>query len=484
MQISRYRDAWRRRLDREVDRFNPHVIHAGHLWWDAQLALETGVPYVVSAWSARADGLRRPHPLRVHSSSKRPKTPAGIFVPHQALSRRGASHVSASCPITSPSCRRPSIRAAWPARAASRQRWLERFGLPDADGPIVVARATGNSDSGLDVLINAAARCQSRRRFTTASAPDRSSPSPQCRTGSRVDSAGGTARARPIASGRDSPRCRLARAVAGGRSGGVSLPASRPMVWTCCGHWPPARRPSSLPSGGLDWLAGCAGRSHDSRRRPRTVGRGDDRGPGRILEGDGESASAVPQHPGWPRRQAKSPRPIDAAHRTVRPIAVASELSRTRREKRNCRQAQNPEKTAAGKGEIREHDGRLAAAPTRTSTPPPPAHCGKTLPPPAASQSEKSQLPGAGAADGNAPSPAGPSADPTRTLGKDLEGLLDLLGDQSLDRASGCRISDSFSLPPRVARISDWTFSALSGSFRWSQSTKIGRTAQGNRNSV
>jgi hypothetical protein len=38
-------------LDAEVDQFDPHIVHAQHVWVGAQLALETGVPYVASAWS-------------------------------------------------------------------------------------------------------------------------------------------------------------------------------------------------------------------------------------------------------------------------------------------------------------------------------------------------------------------------------------------------------------------------------------------------
>ena len=37
---------------------------------------------------------------------------------------------------------------------------LDRFGLPAGSEPIVVARATTDADSGLDVVLNAAARCQ------------------------------------------------------------------------------------------------------------------------------------------------------------------------------------------------------------------------------------------------------------------------------------------------------------------------------------
>ncbi len=49
-ELSQYRDQLRRRLDGQIDRFNPHIIHAQHIWVLGQLALETGVPYVLNAW--------------------------------------------------------------------------------------------------------------------------------------------------------------------------------------------------------------------------------------------------------------------------------------------------------------------------------------------------------------------------------------------------------------------------------------------------
>ena len=48
--IVAYRDALRHHLDAEVDGFDPHVIHAQYIWIAGQLALETGVPYVLNAW--------------------------------------------------------------------------------------------------------------------------------------------------------------------------------------------------------------------------------------------------------------------------------------------------------------------------------------------------------------------------------------------------------------------------------------------------
>jgi hypothetical protein len=51
-ELAQYRERLRRRLDAQILQFDPHVIHAQHVWVLGQLALETGVPYVLSAWAA------------------------------------------------------------------------------------------------------------------------------------------------------------------------------------------------------------------------------------------------------------------------------------------------------------------------------------------------------------------------------------------------------------------------------------------------
>jgi hypothetical protein len=49
-QLNAYRDVLRRRMDAHIDRFDPHVLHADYAWVLGQLALESGVPYVLNVW--------------------------------------------------------------------------------------------------------------------------------------------------------------------------------------------------------------------------------------------------------------------------------------------------------------------------------------------------------------------------------------------------------------------------------------------------
>lgn len=57
VELDTYRRVLRKRLDNEVHQFNPHVIHCQHIWVLGHLALETGVPYLLTAHAAELDAL-------------------------------------------------------------------------------------------------------------------------------------------------------------------------------------------------------------------------------------------------------------------------------------------------------------------------------------------------------------------------------------------------------------------------------------------
>jgi hypothetical protein len=88
-QLAQYRDQVRRRLDAEIDRFDPHVIHAQHIWVQGQLALETGVPYVLNGWGPELIDYERDE--RYRSLADQAAENAGrILVPHESILRRVA----------------------------------------------------------------------------------------------------------------------------------------------------------------------------------------------------------------------------------------------------------------------------------------------------------------------------------------------------------------------------------------------------------
>lgn len=57
-QVAEYREVYRRALEEEVDKFDPQIIHCQHAWLQANLALETGVPYVLTARWKNIQGYR------------------------------------------------------------------------------------------------------------------------------------------------------------------------------------------------------------------------------------------------------------------------------------------------------------------------------------------------------------------------------------------------------------------------------------------
>lgn len=54
-ELTDYRQILRDHLDAEVHTFDPHIIHVQSAWLLGQLALETGVPYVLSVWGPELD---------------------------------------------------------------------------------------------------------------------------------------------------------------------------------------------------------------------------------------------------------------------------------------------------------------------------------------------------------------------------------------------------------------------------------------------
>jgi len=57
-ELTAYRQAIRAALDEEIAAFDPRIIHSQHIWVGGHLALETGVPYVLSAYADELAALR------------------------------------------------------------------------------------------------------------------------------------------------------------------------------------------------------------------------------------------------------------------------------------------------------------------------------------------------------------------------------------------------------------------------------------------
>lgn len=85
-QLSTYRDVLRHELDVEVDSFDPQIIHAQHVWMWGQLALESGVPYVVSAWGPEFVSRARDDRYRLFADQAA-ENAGRIFVPDEHIRR-------------------------------------------------------------------------------------------------------------------------------------------------------------------------------------------------------------------------------------------------------------------------------------------------------------------------------------------------------------------------------------------------------------
>lgn len=86
-QLAQYRDQVRRHLDAQIDRFDPHVIHAQHIWVQGQLALETGVPYLLNAWGPELIDYASDDRYRA-LADQAAENAGRILVPHESLLRR------------------------------------------------------------------------------------------------------------------------------------------------------------------------------------------------------------------------------------------------------------------------------------------------------------------------------------------------------------------------------------------------------------
>lgn len=88
-QLADYRQEFRQYLDQEVAEFDPQIIHSQHIWLEGQLALETGVPYLLTGWEPELDWWPDPrfYPLVEQAAENASR----IVVHSQALAERIAS---------------------------------------------------------------------------------------------------------------------------------------------------------------------------------------------------------------------------------------------------------------------------------------------------------------------------------------------------------------------------------------------------------
>lgn len=92
-QLADYREHFRQQLDQEIVDFDPQLLHAQHIWLEGQLALESGVPYVLTAWDEELDWW--PDPRYYSLVEQTAENASRIVVATEALAERIASRAEA-----------------------------------------------------------------------------------------------------------------------------------------------------------------------------------------------------------------------------------------------------------------------------------------------------------------------------------------------------------------------------------------------------
>ena len=85
--LADYRQAFREAIDDEIDRWNPDILHIQHVAVHAQLALESGAPYVATAWGPELDVAGRDNRFR-HLVEQAAENAGRILVGSDELRRR------------------------------------------------------------------------------------------------------------------------------------------------------------------------------------------------------------------------------------------------------------------------------------------------------------------------------------------------------------------------------------------------------------
>jgi len=157
-QIADYRGVLRQAFNEEVDEFDPHVIHVQHAWLMANLALETGVPYVLSVHEANLSAYGNDERFREWTEQAL-ENAGRIVVGSQYLAER--VHRGFGIDPDRVTLVRPGLDVARYNTPSPRNEILTRLDLP-ISGPVVVCAGKLLSCSAVDQLLSAAARYEVR----------------------------------------------------------------------------------------------------------------------------------------------------------------------------------------------------------------------------------------------------------------------------------------------------------------------------------
>lgn len=153
-QIAQYRDVLRRCLDEEIAEFDPQVLHAQHIWLLGHLALEAGVPYVLSATGSDLLGYAADE--RYRRFAEEAAENAGRILAPSDFTRRQVL-ATFDVPEDRVETIYPAIDLQRFASLPPRAKSLATLGLPADTGPVIALVGTLAPHQGVDTLLNAAA---------------------------------------------------------------------------------------------------------------------------------------------------------------------------------------------------------------------------------------------------------------------------------------------------------------------------------------
>ena len=153
-QIAQYRQVLRRHLDEQISAFDPQVVHSQHIWILGHLALEAGVPYVLSATGSDLLGYAADE--RYRRFAEEAAENAGRILAASDYTRRRVL-ATFDVPEERVETFYPAIDLRRFESPPPRAESLMTMGLPADIGPVIAFVGTLAPLQGVDTLLNAAA---------------------------------------------------------------------------------------------------------------------------------------------------------------------------------------------------------------------------------------------------------------------------------------------------------------------------------------
>lgn len=160
--LARYREANRQLIDQAVHAFDPQIIHCQHIWMQGHLALETGVPYVLSAQGTDLMGYRRD--ARFHAIAQQATENASRILAASDFIGREVIETFEGVADRVETVLSAVELDAYRRAPVARGEALANLGLPHNCPPVIAYAGKLVPFKGVDTLLNAAAIYESAEK--------------------------------------------------------------------------------------------------------------------------------------------------------------------------------------------------------------------------------------------------------------------------------------------------------------------------------